>query len=67
MRAELFARNPLCVECEKRGITRLATQRDHIKPLFEGGADDDSNTQGLCEECHEGKSLQESIRSRRQG
>ena len=34
----------------------LATQRDHIKPLAEGGADDHTNEQGLCDECHEDKS-----------
>ncbi len=66
MRAALFQRSPLCVTCEEAGRTTVATQRDHIKPLFEGGADDDSNTQGLCFECHEAKSLQESARSRRQ-
>lgn len=65
MRAALFQRNPLCVMCEAEGRTTVATQRDHIKPLFEGGADSEENTQGLCDECHEAKSLQESIRSRR--
>ncbi len=56
-------RNPLCVLCDAQGITRLATQRDHIKPLFEGGEDTDDNTQGLCEQCHDAKSEQERIRA----
>lgn len=63
-RARLFRRNPLCVECEKAGRVTLATQRDHIVPMFEGGRDDDSNTQGLCVPCHEAKSLAERLRAR---
>jgi 5-methylcytosine-specific restriction protein A len=47
-RSELFSRNPLCVSCQKKGITRLATERDHVIPLLEGGTDDPSNTVGLC-------------------
>ena len=65
MRAALFAANPLCVECAQLGRVTLATQRDHIVPLGEGGADDADNVQGLCNECHEGKSLAEALRARR--
>jgi 5-methylcytosine-specific restriction enzyme A len=25
---------------------------DHVLPLFKGGADDDTNRQGLCAACH---------------
>lgn len=64
MRAGLFSRNPLCVECERLGRVTLATQRDHITPLAEGGSDDESNVQGLCYTCHENKSLAESLRGR---
>lgn len=64
MRAALFARNPLCVECQKLGLVVIATQRDHVIPLAEGGADDDTNDQGLCEPCHEAKSLAEALRGR---
>lgn len=62
MRAELFARAPLCAECERQGRVTLATQRDHIKSLAEGGADDDSNVQGLCADCHDAKSKAEAAR-----
>lgn len=62
-RAALFERYPLCVMCEARGLVRLATQRDHIVPLGEGGEDVASNTQGLCDDCHEGKSLAERLRA----
>lgn len=64
MRAKLFESNPLCAECDRQGRTILATQRDHIKPLAEGGMDDDSNVQGLCEACHDAKSKAESVRGR---
>jgi 5-methylcytosine-specific restriction protein A len=66
-RQELFKREPLCVECLKAGRIRLATQRDHIVPLFEGGADDDSNTQGLCDDCHDVKSQAERLRAQGRG
>lgn len=59
LRAELFARHPLCAECKRHGRVKLATQRDHIKSLEEGGADDDSNVQGLCQDCHDAKSKAE--------
>lgn len=65
MRADLFARSPLCAECERNGRVTLATQRDHIIPLAEGGPDDETNEQGLCDDCHEEKSLGESLRARR--
>lgn len=67
MREELFQRDPLCAGCRKLGLVRLATQRDHVVPLEEGGADDASNTQGLCDECHEQKTLAEALRGRARG
>ncbi|MDO8319080.1 HNH endonuclease signature motif containing protein [Rhodoferax sp.] len=48
MRAALYSGNPLCVECDRLGRVTLATQRDHIKPLAEGGTDDASNAQGCA-------------------
>jgi len=65
MRMELFRRNPLCVSCETHGRVTLATQRDHIIPLAEGGADTVENTQGLCVKCHDTKSLEERERGTR--
>ena len=64
MRARLFASNPLCVECQLQGLAIVATQRDHIIPLAEGGVDDESNEQGLCEACHDAKSQREAQRGR---
>jgi 5-methylcytosine-specific restriction protein A len=67
MRASLFRRQPLCPECEALGLVVLATQRDHIVSLEEGGTDTDDNTQGLCDQHHEAKSLGERLRARRRG
>ena len=64
MRSALFERNPLCAECERQGRITLATERDHIKSLAEGGLDEDSNVQGLCVPCHDAKSKSESQRGR---
>ena len=63
-RARLFSANPLCVECERQGRVTVATIRDHIIPLAEGGQDTADNIQGLCEECHNKKTLAESKRGR---
>jgi 5-methylcytosine-specific restriction protein A len=46
---------PLCVHCEAQGRTELATEVDHIVALVNGGADMDSNRQGLCKDCHADK------------
>ena len=37
--------------CEAQGRVTAPTQRDHIIPLSEGGADDDSNVQALWAHC----------------
>jgi 5-methylcytosine-specific restriction enzyme A len=66
-RARLFDRNPLCVECLRRQTYVLATVRDHIIPLAEGGTDNDANIQGLCNDCHTAKTQAEAARGRRIG
>lgn len=55
IRREHFQASPLCVHCQAKGITRLATELDHILPLHKGGRDDDTNRQGLCVDCHQAK------------
>lgn len=60
LRRQLFKRNPLCAICK----LRPATIRDHIVPLFDGGEDIESNTQGICGECDEVKSKAERLRAR---
>lgn len=57
--ARLFARDPLCVKCRVAGRVRPVTQWDHDIPLHLGGADDESNLQGLCDDCHDAKTAAE--------
>jgi 5-methylcytosine-specific restriction protein A len=64
MRAALFTRDPLCAECRRHGRAVPATQRDHVIPLEEGGPDDETNEQGLCDDCHAAKSKAEAARGR---
>ena len=52
MRALWLMQHPLCVECSKRGQVTMATEVDHINPLFKGGNDDPDNLQSLCAEHH---------------
>lgn len=64
MRDALFTREPLCVLCKANGRVSLATQRDHRIPLAEGGADDETNEQAVCEPCHSVKSAAEAQQGR---
>lgn len=65
LRARLFEESPLCVECLTANRVTAATIRDHVVPLAEGGADDDTNTQALCSTCHETKRIAEATRGLR--
>lgn len=58
-RQRWFSLHPLCAQCEKHGRVRAAVIFDHIKPLSEGGPDDDTNVQGLCITCHDDKTARE--------
>lgn len=52
--------HPLCVVCGAK-----ATVADHIIPVAEGGAHcSPANTQSLCDEHHDEKTQQESLRGR---
>jgi hypothetical protein len=42
----------LCEKCLEKGIVRPATIVDHVQPVAFGGADEDENTQNLCDECN---------------
>jgi 5-methylcytosine-specific restriction protein A len=67
LRQQLFRDAPLCVDCLAHGRVTVATIRDHVVPLTEGGRDDDTNTQALCVECHDQKSQRESERGKQRG
>lgn len=48
---------PVCLICEKRGETVLATTVDHVKPIRQGGSPFPALTglMALCERCHNEK------------
>ena len=55
-RAAFLAANPLCMECERRGIVTAAAELDHVEPVHLGGAFWDSeNWAALCRDCHRTK------------
>jgi 5-methylcytosine-specific restriction protein A len=56
-RWDLFRDQPFCVKCGA-----LATIRDHIVPLAEGGTDTPTNSQALCQMCSDAKTAQEAKR-----
>jgi 5-methylcytosine-specific restriction protein A len=55
IRHSFLQHHPLCMECEKRGIVRMAEEVDHIVALSNGGEDLDTNRQALCKPCHAAK------------
>lgn len=61
-RARWLSLHPLCAHCEQAGRVTLADEVDHIVPLIEGGADDESNFQSLCSPCHKVKTAREASR-----
>jgi 5-methylcytosine-specific restriction enzyme A len=61
VRLSYLAKHPLCIECEKQGITELAVVVDHIKP-HQGNKQlfwDNNNWQSLCIRHHNIKTGQE--------
>lgn len=66
-RAELFAREPWCRPCAQAGRKTVATIRDHIVNLQDGGTEDESNIQPICDVCHEAKTRDEARRGQRRG
>jgi 5-methylcytosine-specific restriction protein A len=67
LRTLFLASNPVCVECEKRGITTAASEVDHIRPWEQGRTQEDQykllwswwNLQALCKSCHSRKTAKE--------
>ena len=56
-RKAFLKRNPLCAECQGRGILKAATVVDHVIP-HKGDSGlfwDESNWQALCKRCHDKK------------
>ena len=66
IRARYLSEQPLCVECQRRGFARPATELDHITALTNGGKDDPSNYQGLCADHHKDKTASDKGYQRKQ-
>jgi 5-methylcytosine-specific restriction protein A len=64
LRQRLFDAHPLCVVCLAQGKYTIATIRDHIVNVAEGGADNETNTQAICESCHAQKTQTEAERGK---
>lgn len=58
-RSLFFALHPLCAECQRNGKVTAARELDHIIALCNGGADDESNLEGLCVPCHKRKTAKD--------
>jgi len=54
----------LCQPCLREDRITLATAVDHIVSKSEGGTDDESNLQAICNDCHDAKTALESARGR---
>ena len=60
IRARVMRRDcGLCQACKRQAMLTIATEVDHIRPLYLGGTDDPRNLQALCRPCHSAKSLAE--------
>lgn len=67
IRLAVLAAEPLCRHCDAKGVVALATEVDHIKPLWEGGKEyDEHNLQPLCSPCHIIKTSDEAKRRSKQ-
>jgi 5-methylcytosine-specific restriction enzyme A len=61
-RAALFAQEPLCRQCREHGRVTIATIRDHVVPLAQGGTDAPENLAPICAACHQAKTAAETRR-----
>ena len=56
---------PLCEECDRRGVYSLSRGGDHIVPINQGGAPlDMDNLKSICNTCHNRKSGKEAHAAR---
>jgi 5-methylcytosine-specific restriction protein A len=55
----------LCRQCRREGALTLASQVDHVVPVAEGGTDDETNLEAICDLHHLAKTQAEARRGRR--
>lgn len=58
-RAKWLRAHPLCIDCEAEGKVTAAEEVDHEVPLWQGGADNESNFASRCIPCHKAKTDRE--------
>lgn len=56
----------LCQECKRNGMIRAAKVCDHIVPRWQGGTEDDSNLEMLCQDCSNKKTSREGHQAKRE-
>lgn len=64
LRMDLWAKEPQCRVC-KRVLLPKQMIRDHVINLADGGADDTTNEQPICQPCHDAKTQREAQRGAR--
>jgi len=57
LRLAKLSESPVCVICDKRGVTEVANTVDHVTPISQGGDPFPSmdGLMSLCERCHNEK------------
>ena len=53
IRDRYISAHPLCEACLGLGRATVATLVHHVRPIADGGTNDDSNLKSLCVSCHE--------------
>ena len=52
LRARFLSVHALCEQCLSQGRYTAATEVHHIKPLSDGGTNEEKNLMPLCKACH---------------
>lgn len=58
LRRMILNRDPICRLCGRADSTDV----DHVVPKSQGGDDSDANLQGVCDDCHQAKTVRERVR-----
>ena len=53
IRTRYIAAHPLCEKCAETGRYVKAALVHHVKPIADGGTNDEENLMSLCVSCHE--------------